>query len=63
MGRIAQAGFNKTVETRLAEIEANQVRIVALFDKIVDRIMELEAKRGPGRPKVERDPASEHRKV
>ena len=51
MGRLAQVGWNKSVEQRLAEL-------LELLHKQAERIKALEAKRGPGRPPNERKPTS-----
>jgi hypothetical protein len=56
MGRIAQAGFNKSVEQRLQELQKQLADVVA-------RIAAIEAKRGPGRPRIEREPDSGNRTV
>jgi polyhydroxyalkanoate synthesis regulator phasin len=74
MGRIAQAGFNKTTQQHIENLYRLDKEAEAIKDKQIwalnetiaaleKRIEALEAKRGPGRPKVERDTTSDDRKV
>ncbi len=77
MGRLSQVGWNKAVEDRLAQLEqkargaivelqlvnAKLLDLKYRFEVIEYRLQELEAKRGPGRPRIERDTAGSDRKV
>jgi hypothetical protein len=56
MGRIAQVAWQHEIAKQVADLQKQ------LADALT-RIEALEAKRGPGRPKVERDTDSGHRKV
>ena len=55
MNHLKQVTWIAAAEKRIAELEtqarANQVK----FEILMNWIKELEAKRGPGRPKVERN--------
>ncbi len=63
MGRLSQVGWNVSIEQRLKAAEINLQDCIQLIAELEDRIKELGAKRGPGRPKVERDTAGSDRKV
>jgi predicted nucleic acid-binding Zn-ribbon protein len=70
MNHLKQVTWIQAAEKRIADLE----RAIAQQDEILEaaceaaeaqqkRIEALEAKRGPGRPKVERDTAGNDRKV
>jgi hypothetical protein len=56
MNHLKQVNWNVAMEQRL---HAAEEKLLSLLR----RVAELEAKRGPGRPKVERDTAGNDRKV
>lgn len=55
MNHLKQVTWIAAAEKRLKDLEDAAIRMVALLDKLADRLIALEAKRGPGRPKVERN--------
>jgi DNA repair ATPase RecN len=70
MNHLKQVTWIQAAEKRIADLEAlNRLHMVDIdthigaLKEIWQRLEALEAKRGPGRPKVERDTSGNDRKV
>jgi hypothetical protein len=70
MNHLKQVAWNASIEKRIAELEdglkSSRMGLLDLIRRQIELsecIEDLKAKRGPGRPKVERDTAGNDRKV